>query len=153
MEEDLPEIIEEEPSPNMEENLITLAHFQDAGFIYMEEGEKNWVFFLARSLNSIIWLSEVRGDGIIISWEATPPSDAEAISVRGVTSLAAMEMNFHKSMCSLFVWSPQALSQDSSKIEKGPAPALPVKVKWLVISIPFETEKDLKIEMTLLNVE
>ena len=152
-EEPLPDVVEVEALPNPDENLITLAHFQDVGFIYTEEGEKNWVFFLARSLNSTIRLAEVRGDGIIISWEATPPSDTEVISAQGVTSLAATEMNFHKSVCSLFIRSPRVLSQDSSKIEKGPAPPPPVKAKWLVISIPFEIEKDLKIVMTPLNVE
>ena len=152
-EEPLPDVVEVEALPNPDENLITLAHFQDTGFIYTEEGEKNWVFFLAQSLNSTIRLAEVRGDGIIISWEATPPSDTEVISAQGVTSLVATEMNFHKSVCSLFIRSPHALSQDSSKIEKGPAPPPPAKAKWLVISIPFEIEKDLKIVMTPLNVE
>ena len=62
-----------------EENLITLAHFQEAGFIYITEGDENWVLFLACSLNSTIRLQEVRGDGVIISWDATPLSEREVL--------------------------------------------------------------------------
>ena len=140
------------PSPQ-EENLITLAHFQDAGFIYTEEGETNWILFLARSLNSTIRVREVRGDGVIITWDAVPPSDIEVISVRDLTSVPATEMNFRPSVCSLFIQAPCMLLQDSSKIWKGLAPPPPAKAKWLVIVIPFDTNEELNIAMTPLVVE
>ena len=153
-EESLPlEAQESDITPIQEENIITLAHFQDAGFVYSEEGEKNWVLFLAHSLNSTIWVREVRGDGVIITWEAVPPSDTEVISVRDLTSVSATGMSFHPSVCSLFIRSPRMLSQDSSKIRKGPAPPPPAKAKWLVISIPFDTNEELNIAMTPLIVE
>ena len=154
-EESLPmDVLEAEAAPSpQEENIITLAHFQDAGYIYTEEGEKNWVLFLARSLNSMIWVREVRGDGIIITWDAIPPSDAEVISVRDLLMVLATEMSFRPSVCSLFIQSPRMLSQDSSKIWKGPAPPPPAKAKWLVISIPFDTNEELNIAMTPLLVE
>jgi hypothetical protein len=44
------EEIEEEV--NDDDTAITLAHFKDAGFLYTEEGEYNWVIFIARNLNS-----------------------------------------------------------------------------------------------------
>ncbi len=50
---------EEELPSEPEENAITLAHFCDAGFLYVKEGTKNWILFLARSLNSTIHLREV----------------------------------------------------------------------------------------------
>ena len=153
-EESLPlEAQESDIMPIQEENIITLAHFQDAGFVYSEEGEKNWVLFLARSLNSTIRVREVRGDGVIITWEAVPPSDTEVISVWDLTSVSATGMSFHPSVCSLFIRSPRMLSQDSSKIRKGPAPPPPAKAKWLVISIPFDTNEELNIAMTPLIVE
>ena len=154
-EESLPmDVLEAEAAPSpQEENIITLAHFQDAGFIYTEEREKNWVLFLAQSLNSTIRVREVRGDGIIITWDAIPPSDAEVISVHDLLMVSATEMSFHPSVCSLFIRSPRMLSQDSSKIQKGPTPPPPAKAKWLVISIPFDTNEELNIAMTPLLVE
>ena len=105
------------PSPQ-EENNITLAHFQDAGFIYTEEGEKNWVLFLAQSLNSTIWVWEVRGDGIIITWDAIPPCDAEVISVHDLILVSATEMSFRPSVCSLFIRSPRMLSRIPQRFKK-----------------------------------
>ena len=122
-----------------EENLVTLAHFQDAGFLYTDERETNWILFLARTLNSTIRLREVRSDGVIILWVSSPPSDSDITSVHNLTSLDAREMDLHNTECTLFIRSPRPLSQDSSKIKMGPSPPPPATVKWLVISIPFET--------------
>ena len=95
-----PEAIVEAPPSPQEENLITLAHFQDAGFNYTEEGEKNWVLFLVQLLNSTICVQGVREDSVIINWDAIPPSDAEVISVCDLTLMPAIEMSFLQ-MCVL----------------------------------------------------
>ena len=136
-----------------EDSAVLLAHFQDAGLIYTEDGDENWVLFLARTLNSKIKVAEIRSDGIIISWSASPPSDTDIISVQDITSLRAAEMSLHATTCSLFIASPRPISQDSSKIKKGPSPKPPTTAKWLVITIPFEQDgEDLQIEMSPLRV-
>lgn len=132
-----------------DDSAILLAHFMDAGLIYTDEGDDKWVVFLARTLNSKISVKEIKSDGIVITWKATPPSDADIISVQDLTSLRAAEMNLHETSCSLFIPSPRPISQDSSKIKKGRSPKTPAKAKWLVFSIPFEEEQqDLQIEMS-----
>ena len=127
---------------------VTLAHFKDAGFLYTEEGESNWVIFIARNINSSVKVTEVKGDGIILTWNATPPSDASIIAVQKITGMDAGAMNVQRSSCSLFVPSPRSLSKDSSKINKGTTLVPPATAEWLVLSIPFEdTEEDLGIEI------
>ena len=115
-------------------------------------GEKNWVLFLAWSLNSMICVWEVRGDSIIITWDAIPLSDTEVISVHDLTLVLATEMNFCLSVCSLFIQLPCIISQDSSKIRKGPALSPPAKEKWLVIVILFDMNVELDIALTPLIV-
>ena len=120
----------------------------------MEEGDENWVLFLLRTLNSKIKVAEIRSDGVVINWSASPPSDTDIISVQDITSLCAAEMSLHVTMCLLFIPSPQPISQDSSKIKKGPSQKPPATAKWLIITIPFEWgDEDLQIEMSPLRVQ
>lgn len=131
---------------------VTLAHFKDAGFLYTQEGEKNWVIFIARNMNSNIRLTEVQPNGIILTWSATPPSDESIIAVQQITSMVAREMNFQRSRCNVFVSSPRPLSMDSSKIKKSLTPLPPATAEWLVLSIPFEDpDEDMGIELTPLK--
>ena len=145
---------EDEAEEARDDSAVLLGHFQDAGLLYTEEGDDNWVIFLARTLNSKLKVSEIRSDGVTITWNASPPADEDIIAVQDITSLQASEMSLHKSLCSLFIPSPWPISQDSSKIKKGLSPKPPSIAKWLVITVPFEREnEDLKIEMSPLRVE
>ena len=120
-----------------DDSAVLLAHFQDAGLLYTEEGDHNWVIFLARTLNSKLKVTEIWSDGVTITWSASPPSDEDIICVQDITSLRAAEMSLHTTSCSLFIPSPQPISQDSSKIKKGPSLKPPATAKWLVITIPL----------------
>ena len=93
-----------------EDSAILLAHFQDAGLIYTEEGDENWVLFLSWTLNSKIKVAEIRSDGVVINWSTSPPSDTDIISVQDITSLHAAEMSLHATMCSMFIPSPWPIS-------------------------------------------
>ena len=142
----------EESDATNAETAVTLAHFKDAGFLYTEEGDQNWVIFIARNINSSVKVTEVKGDGVFLTWSATPPSDSSLIAVQKITEMDAGQMNLQRSVCNLFVPSPRMLSKDSSKIKKGTTPPPPATAEWLVISIPFEdTEEDLGIEMAPLK--
>jgi hypothetical protein len=133
---------EEDSDQSKDDSDIVLAHFQDAGLLYTEEGEEKWVLFLTRTLNSTIKLKETRSDGIVITWSATPPLDEDIISVSEITSLRAGEMSLHNTTCSLFVPSPRPISQDSSKMKSELAPKGSENPGWLVISIPFAKDAD-----------
>ena len=139
---------EVEESATNTDTAVTLAHFKDAGFLYTEEGEDNWVIFIARNINSSVKVTEVLEDGVVLTWKATPPSDASIIAVQKITKMGTGQMNIQKSSCNLFIPSPHPFSKDSSKIEKGPTLLLPATAEWLVLSIPFaDTEADLGIEI------
>jgi len=128
---------------------ITVAHFKGVGFLYTEEGEKNWVIFIARNINSTVKLTEIQDSGVILTWSATPPSDAALITVQKITQMGAGQMNLQLSSCNLFVPSPHQLSKDSSKIQRGLTPPPPAIAEWLVIAIPFEdTSEELGIEIS-----
>lgn len=143
---------EEDGTVNADDAAVTLAHFKDAGFLYTEEGEKNWVIFIARNINSTVRLTEIQDGGIILTWTATPPSDTSVIAVQKITLMDAGQMNLQHSSCKLFVPSPRQLSKDSSKIQRGLTPPPPATAEWLVISIPFEdTSEDLGIELVPLK--
>ena len=135
---------EEDDEPMAGDSEIVLAHFKDAGLLFTEEGEENWVVFLTCSLNSKIKLTETRSNGIVVTWDASPPSDDDIISVQDITSLKAREMNLHDTSCSLFIPSPRPISQDSSKFKSGLSPKSveAEDATWLVISIPFAKEKE-----------
>ena len=79
---------------------VTLAHFKDMGFLYTEEGENNWVIFIARNSNSSVKVTEVQKDDVVLTWKASLPSDA---SIKAVTKIGTGQMNIQKSNCSLFV--------------------------------------------------
>ena len=146
--------LDDEEDPAQDDSGVILAHFCNAGLIYTEEGDENWVLFLAQTLNSKIKLTEIRKNGIVITWHASPPSDSDIISVQEITSLRAAEMNLRASRCSLFIASPRPISQDSSKMKKGPSPQPPETASWLVITIPFEKDnEDLNVEMSPLRLQ
>ncbi len=70
----------EESNATNAETAITVAHFKDVGFLYSEEGDQNWVMFIARNINSSVKVMEVKGDGVFLTWSAMPPSDSSLIA-------------------------------------------------------------------------
>ena len=50
---------EDEAEEARDDSAVLLGHFQDAGLLYTEEGDDNWVIFLARTLNSKLKVSEI----------------------------------------------------------------------------------------------
>ena len=119
------------------------AKYHDCGFIYLKETEKNWIIFIARTMNSTVRVSDPQETGVLVFWEADGPSDQELFQCHSFTGCSIRDFShFGKSEGQLFIPCPsdKRLCVNTSKVNKKWIPEM--HPRWLVTVIPFHTAQD-----------
>jgi hypothetical protein len=125
--------------PDDESGPSVFEHNLLAGRVYTHANDSRFTVFVTRGLNQKARFSPPQESGVELIWEATPPTDMDLLQVVEQTGSPAHEYSFTPSAATIFIPSPQPLSQDLSQIKKTLVPNT-AKFRWLVLTIPFKVE-------------